>query len=379
MGGQISGTKKSSRWQSTLDAARKRSNRIVSNPYFAAGITCLIIFTGGMFGLYANEIRQAWPFTIHSYIHVPPVVLSWIVFLLSAIFFFLRQRVDDKRRDEAQQKLEKRSEQLEELIRTVPPRKFLDSFEKMYRDVDGAATGALGAPEPPFELDVIENSIRGALGSIASLAKIFDDREGERYAANVMLFRKSASMSAAQEAEIAARLRFCEHGVSVKNLLGVLDLEPALSATTVDGLNPDPFLSKFALPVPLVPKFRDLYKLLPGAPLAFVENRTDVHEDFARLRAWCDEKCDLSQSVKLELNQYLENQAEHMRSFISIPLSPQWDMAPFAVLNVHSRQVGMLRDHPEAVGQFVMLVKPLQSILVKLLKARESCPGIVHV
>ena len=176
MGGQLGG-KQSSWWQTARSWIRKAIHYIVLNSLFATILTGLIIFTGGMFGLYADEIKHSRPFTLHLHIPLSPVSVSWIAFILSAFFFFVRQRADDKRRDEAQDRLEKRSEQLEELIRTLPPRKFLDSFVQMYRDVDGAATGVLGAPEPPFELDVLENSIRGALGAIASLAKIFDDSD----------------------------------------------------------------------------------------------------------------------------------------------------------------------------------------------------------
>jgi len=341
---------------------------------FAAFVTVSIIAAGCLVSLYAEEIKHAWPISWHAKDRMPRSVFwSWVVGIVASVTFFVRQVLDQRERDAAQARLVNQAKELEWLVRTMPPAKFLDSFADLYRHVDGSAEGALGQPEPPFEVDVVEAGIRFALSAIATLARIFDgDITDERYAGNVMLFRKSELLTDDELNEIANRLKFCEPGVSAKNLLGVLDLEPALSATTMDKQAPDPTITPFALPVPLIPKAHGRYKVLPGAPLAFIENRPDIHDSFSRLRKWCDDFGDFSQSVKEELSGYLAAQNAHMRSFVSIPLALP-NQAPFAVLNLHSVRTGMLRNHPDAAEQFVMIVKPMQMILVKLLIAHGTC------
>jgi hypothetical protein len=361
------------RWHRRL---MKGIHRVVLHPICAASITWLIIIAGGLFGLFAEDIKNAWPFHwVNLRWHISqPVLWSWLVAVVTAILFFFRQQADDEKREQAQQDLVDQAKELERLVRIMPPIKFLDSFATLYQNLDESAEGSLGSPQPPFEIDVVEKGVRVALSAIATLARIFDgDRPLERYAGNVMLFKESKTMSDAEATEITKYLKFCEHGVSIRNLSGVLILEPALSTTTtVDAFSPDATLAKFALPVPVKSKAGDRYIVLPGAPLAFIENRPDVHEDFSRLRQWCEQNGDFTQSVKDELSDYLASQVGHMQSFISIPLSLP-TKSPFAILNVHSRRTGLLRDHPDAVQQFVVIIKPLQAILIKLLLARSEC------
>src|SRR5690348_14762429 len=105
--------------------------RIAMRSSFAMFMTLLIILAGGFFGVYADEIKHAFPFNLRLHIPISAAAFSWTVALLASLMFFVRQRADDKRRDTAQDRLEKQSERLEELIRTLPPEKFLDSFADM--------------------------------------------------------------------------------------------------------------------------------------------------------------------------------------------------------------------------------------------------------
>jgi hypothetical protein len=59
-----------------------------------------------------------------------------------------------------------------------------------------------------------------------------------------------------------------------------------------------------------------------------------------------------------------------MRSFVSIPLVPgAQSSGHFAVLNIHCQREEMLHGHAKAVAQFVVVIKPLQILLLKLLTA----------
>src|SRR5258706_12179880 len=120
-----------------------------------------------------------------------------------------------------------------------------------------------------------------------------------------MIYKPSAGMPLNVRQEIQQRLKFQEDGVIVEGLAGVLDLIPELSATTEHERAPDPGLHPLALPVPVMIKNdAGLFRVLPGAPYAFANAVADNHVDFGRLRIWCDQHGDFSQTVKNRLSEY---------------------------------------------------------------------------
>lgn len=349
---------------------------VVLHPGFATIVTLLIIFSGGLFGIYPEEIKSTFPF--HLFAHGPivwPAVAAWVTALLAAIGFFVRQRADDTKREESQRQLVDQATKLEELVRTLPPAKFLDAFALLHGACDDTTSDILSSA--PLDREQIDRASRVILRAIATLAKIFDgDLDGVRYAANVMIYKDSKSLGEAERQGISKRLRFCHEGVGIDKLAGVLDLEPSLSVSTDDLTNthpPDGKLDRIALPIPAKEMNGERYNVLPGAPLAFVKHEPDIHTNFDKLVEWCHKNGNFSPSVKEELSSYLGSQREHMQSFLSIPLITRAEVpSTVGILNVHCNRVGMLHDRDQSVAQFVTVVKPLQLLLIKLLVARPN-------
>jgi len=348
---------------------------VLLTPHFAGVVTLLIIVAGGLFSLYAEDIKGAWP--IHFFASGPisyPALWSWSVAIIAAAGFFWRQSGDDRARKSAQNQLVRQAEQLEKMIRTMPPAKFLATFSDFCHAVDKlAVVGAVAADHG--DIADLEQSIRSALSAIAGLARIFDgDFPSHRYAANVMIFVPTSEMDEQYRTELErGKLKFCEDDFSVSTLMGVLDLVPELSAEW-DKDSKDERITSIALPVPKRPKDKDLYKALPGAPRAFWDNAPDIYFDLDQLMQWCEDEGDFTATVKGKIRAYFEENKDHVSSFISIPL--QVDVAvsgenqhPFAVLNVHCGRPGLLRREPEAVGNFVMIATPLLINLRRLLYA----------
>src|SRR5205085_1217982 len=133
----------------------------------------LIILAGGLFALYGDKIRDAWPFQpFRKHPTNWSAFWSWVTAILAALSFFFRQMLDDREKRRAQGRLVQQADQLAELVRTMPPANFLASFAELHRAVDQSATAALGAPNPPFRTDAVERAVRLTLRAIATLAKV---------------------------------------------------------------------------------------------------------------------------------------------------------------------------------------------------------------
>ena len=241
---------------------------------------------------------------------------------------------------------------------------------------------AFGIPKPSCDKATVEKCIRVVLRLVATLAQKFDgDHPDVRYAANIMIFRLASELTGPGLDELQERLQFSEEGVGVENLRGLLDLELSLSTIASDlNSNRDPNLTGFALPIPKTARTESGMKVLPGAPVAFVDKEVDIYIDTRNLREWCDKYGDFTEDVKRQLEAYFNKNEGIIRSFVSIPLFCSTDedekkTDPIAILNIHSNRPGLLKEKGEPVIHFVAIIRPIQVIISKLLVAylHSSC------
>ena len=226
------------------------------------------------------------------------------------------------------------------------------------------------------------------LSAVAVLAHHFDGGPSDAtYAANIMLFKPSSSLTSPQEiTEFEQRLVFTEEAVDIRKLLGVLDLRCELSTTNrVDGQKPDAQLKPLALPIPhATTTASGRSYVLPGAPAAFCERKLNVYADTQTLSEWCKRNGAFSPVVIDKVAAYFQSGiGREFRSFASLPL--MWsDDQPVGVLNIHSSQVGMLRssedrgarqggERNEPIKQFVAATAAFRSMLLFLLDLLEEC------
>lgn len=356
---------------------------ILLHPLYPTAVTLLLLVTGGIGSVFSNEIRAAFPFVWPADGSVRwEAVVFWSLALVSAMAFFFQQCAVDRARRNAQVEMIERARELEHLIRTHPPANFLTVFAKLFDSADKALELSIGSPTGTVKREVVEEGIRNVLRIIATLAQEFDgDHPDTNYSANIMLFRASIDIPAVEREAVKRRLMFCDEAISVENLKGILDLRPELSTTARDkDAKPDADTPAIALPIPQTPKEHGKYRVLPGAPLAFVDKECDIYNDTEKLDEWCRKEGDFTQAIVTKLVTFFAENPR-IRSFISIPLferakdgSDDKTSDPFAILNIHSDRPNLLMGQGEPVVHYTAIVRPFQLILVKLLHSHLKAP-----
>src|SRR5438445_9780532 len=300
----------------------ERAHRVLLHPFCPTLITLLGLFAGVIGSVWTQEIGQTFPFQLSLRGWTWRALSFWVFALISATLFFFRERAVDRKSLEAQRCLLDRTKELEHLIRTLPPSNFLAVFSQLYRTAAEMEKLAFGIPKPSCDKATVEKCIRVVLRLVATLAQKFDgDHPDVRYAANIMIFRLASELTGPGLDELQERLQFSEEGVGVENLRGLLDLELSLSTIASDlNSNRDPNLTGFALPIPKTARTESGMKVLPGAPVAFVDKEVDIYIDTRNLREWCDKYGDFTEDVKRQLEAYFNKNEGIIRSFVSIPL-----------------------------------------------------------
>jgi hypothetical protein len=182
-----------------------------------------------------------------------PAIRFWFFALLATFLFFLSQRTSDDERKKSEDRLDRRSNELAQLVRTMPPSDFLYAFRDIYEECAAALNAAIA--EPPTQ-DSIQKAICTVCRGLAILAHRFDGASGQSiFAANLMHYRPISKLDTTEMKNVRERLRFCEPEIDVSTLDGVLDLDLNLStATRTEDREPDRELRPLALPIPKIRK-----------------------------------------------------------------------------------------------------------------------------
>lgn len=290
---------------------------------------------------------------------------------------FFREHSVRSEEDRLRRRTLSQARRFEYLIRTLPPENFLELFGDFFGAASKLVEAAFKEAKPtPQARDVVEQSTRHLLRIIATLAQEFDGGHlNVEYAANIMIFKSSEHMSIKERTDVRSRLLFCDESAAISNLKGVLELQVPLSAVAADEkAAPDPKMSSIALPIPTTVEVSGRYKVLPGAPLAFVSKDPDSYGDSRQMADWCVRFGDFTHHVIDEIRNHFAS--SHVRSFVSIPLfgtasdgSDDRNHDPIAVLNIHATRTGLLRGRTEPLANFVQVMRPFQLFLGQLLKA----------
>ncbi len=272
-------------------------------------------------------------------------------------------------------RLDKRSDDLSRLVRSLPPSDFLLTFRDIFWECGNALLETVNSPPKDLTPGIVRAAIRIVLFGVATLAQKFDGASPEVvYASNIMLFHPASELSGDEGEKIRSYLRFSPPETDLHALCGVLVLEPELSTTTAPGRppRPDTSLTPLALAVPKELRDRSTgrWKALPGAPMAFCTGGLEAYRDTSTLGDWCRQKGDFPQSTAAAVDDYFRTEeARSVRSFISIPIKPL-DGQAVGVLNIHRNQPGLLEEK-EPVKQFVPLATPFVFVLIPPLKLQE--------
>lgn len=336
----------------------------------------LVILSGafalGLGTLYAEDIKSTAPFEWGSGPLVWPALLFWTALVVFALLFGATLHAQQRSTRKVLDQISERSNELQTLIRTLPPKSFLVTFEDLYRvsfDVDSR----VGDSEEGLRASIVV-----ALGGIASLVRAFDVRDdGPQYSINVMVFRPTAQL---RPEDLAKHVIFAEPGYNTGTWEGVLQLRQEFAYRfDQEHMEVDHDIEPIMLPIP-EPAYRvDSGKptILPGAPSVFCDpTKAAGVENTLELANWCRERSALRASVADEIERYYAAGAgSNIRSFICMPIvvTPSGGTpVTIGVLNIQSSRPGLLPG--EKAGHFVPLATPFMLLIGRSLAKYRVVP-----
>ena len=331
--------------------------------WFSALTACLGTLAGLLGSIYGTNIQNAFPFNWGSGPIVSQVVLFWISLIIFGCFFGLGFGAQNEA-----------TNKLEQMMRTLPPKGFLVTFETLFSNCFKVYWNASEAQNKPELVLAITTSLKGVL----FLLKAFDTRHDHpQYSANIMLFKPIHEVSA----DSLKHVLFKEPGYDFNAWDGVLELQSEYAFSLIDDAPTPDKIPTIMLPVPKEEFRFDKGKptVLPGAPAAFCDPTKSVgFENTLQLSTWCRQHSGLRESVAEEVEKYfVDGPGKEIRSFISIPIllpSTVPDATPtiLGVLNLHSNRDRILPG--EKAGLFVPLTAPFTSLIARSLQKYGSLP-----
>jgi hypothetical protein len=242
------------------------------------------------------------------------------------------------------------TDRVRQLVQTLPP----SYFRKRLTETQSDAYHTLQDLVPRTVGNDVDDAsllelVRILLYGIATLGFIFDDHpkhsggQPARYASNVMVFVPAAAAAPFFSTSVSKLITFEPRDVDLGRLRGVLLLRTDLSAASdAATAQPDRELQEFALPVPLDPRTQEgRWRVLPGAPKAFVTGSIDGYQKVDTLPSWMETEGGFLHETREQLREYFRSSAgQRIRSFISRPLAD--DGEPLDVWNIHADCEGIL-------------------------------------
>ena len=344
--------------------------------WFPALMICAGVFAGFLGSVYSHDIRTSVPFGWGTGPIVWPAVLFWTALIAFAVLYGVSMATRNRETSSALGQLKERSEELQTLIRTLPPKSFLVTFEDLFKvsfDVDSRA----GDSEEGLKASIVV-----ALGGIASLVRTFENRDDSpQYSIGLMIFRPTGQI---RPEDLAKHVIFAEPGYNPRTWDGVLQLRQEFAYRfDHDTMQLDTDSEPLMLPIPEQSYRMDNGKpaILPGAPSVFCDpSRSTGFENTLELASWCREHLALRSSVADEIERYYATGAgKAIRSFICMPVAvtPSGGGAPITigVMTIQSSRPGLLPG--DKAGQFVPLATPFVMLIGRSLAKYRVVPKAV--
>ena len=341
-------------------------------PALVVGVGVLAGFLGSVF---SYDIQTSVPFGWGTGPIVWPAVFFWSALIGFGALFGVALHTHNKQGTAALSELKERSAELQTLIRTLPPKSFLVTFEDLFRvsfEVDSRA----GDSEEGLKASMIV-----ALGGIASLVRTFENRDDNpQYFINLMVFRPTGQI---RPEDLAKHVIFAEPGYNPRTWDGVLQLRQEFAYRfDHETMQLDTDSEPLMLPIPEAGYRVDNGRpaILPGAPSVFCDpSRASGFENTLELAKWCRENSALRSSVADEIERYYANGAgKNIRSFICLPISVTpngGSPVTIGVLTIQSSRPGFLPG--EKAGQFVPLATPFVMLIGRSLAKYRVVPKAV--
>lgn len=300
----------------------------------------------------------------------------YLLVLLFVILFTYLLRSREVKTINSQQELINKSNELEEIIRTLPPEGFLNLFSEKYGEAHTVYKELLLSGDKATK-DEIELSIRGILLGVLRLTAFFDRADNDQsYGANVMIFTDSYKSDEKHADDLVKNLLFSNDDIDPQKLKGLLYLRHELSTNSDDDTSDlDKAISEIliTLPVPNEVKSEETqkFKVLPGAPLAMALNSPNIYTNAETLDEWVSTEGDFNKSIAAQIKGYFCNgMGKDIKSFCSFPLSCDGH-EPIAVLNIHKNKVGLL-SQKDQFALYSKIMAPFLAMVAELVNKLDE-------
>lgn len=345
---------------------RALAERVGSNPLLWVVVALGPVVAGVSASFWPEEIKNSLQLTRSFSGTSWPATSFWLAIFVSGLSFGLGQW-SQSRAGAALRVMIRR-------LQTLPPSGFLYAYRDSFRAAYNQAILVLLSPQSTQQ--DVEQVIRVVLGAIVECARDFDEAGDATYGANIMLWKEVG-----QGFESPAPVHLLPYVPCDPNVLGYLELVPALSTTTALGqlgYLPDTTVSALTISVPvnaakvLDARTHSRDPVPPGAAQAFLSGDAVVYDSVASYLRWLDDHSSRDLEVVIRMKEYFTTGASKgIKSFASQPLlspSGQVQLAPTAVLNLHSDRENILQDSGQTL--FIPLIEPFCVILATLLEKR---------
>lgn len=354
---------------------RQQWDGFLRGSFVGVTIAVLTILVGAMTQFFDDEIEASFfvPFWAGAFDWKSS--LFWLLILVIAALLGLSQQAQARHAQQREAELSQRIAAVNEILRrveTLPPETFLADYGDIARRAQ--RTTFIATANAGTGLANTERAIRNVLGAIVELAEIYDQAEGAKYSANIMLHRPDWQLESSQPVSFQDLMltRTCPAYPEA------LELVPSLSTTNQsDDFAPDADTAPLVLPLPrnrepcLDARMQRRYPVLPGAPWAFIYREYAGFPSVADLNEWLEQRSSEHLELVMAIRTYFNDggRGAHVRSLVSMPiLSADEPRVPIGVLNLHSNEEGLLAI--KGAERFSPLIEPLRACLGVLLLQR---------
>ena len=349
-----------------LVALRARPNwsaafrSVLSSTFVVAILSAGGVAIGIVASIWPDQLKTSPPVTwILELPHLPTAYAStifWGALAVWGILFYAHTNVVRGRESEA-------SKQLERLVIRAPHRGVFAEASKCVRVAMGGLRAARLAPEADRSVQAT-GAIREVLQEIARFAKAFGGRTDAKYGANIMIALSVAEVQA--QPKFRERLRFFNPEEEVlASLRAVLFMDERFLVSDVDGaahasVNARP-IPLICLPVPQATHNKDgRWIALPGAPMTFLDEHPNIHQNLTDFVRDCREFGDFRPSTVDSVAKYFKSDGGAIQSFAS------YKIGGTAVLNIDCSETRLLGEEMDFITTFSALLLPTQLLLAEL-------------
>lgn len=364
---------------------------MLRHPVCSAGLALFAIVLGLLASLLHEKILSAWPFPYFSdeEIHkwgdvVHEAAVFWILILLFAIVFALREMVRSTDNEEIRTGFHQQLDRVIYVTEYTPPPEFYSQFERYFKEAVTVADKAIELVRSATVTGInpLTEPVRLVQDFILQLTRLWDITAAAEtvsdlvYRSNIMWYLpKDTNLGEEAQSRIyELSKKFYEYEGAAqlfRDVDGFLIVDSEMSTKEkTDGQKDDEIENLLLLC--FVDQSRPSKNLL-GAPIAAITGEMSYVNDTSEMARFAKKQRVFSRGELTNIDSYYQGDNKG-RSIISVPIFAKYDVAearpPMGVLNIYRDQAGIMGSKGRAT-QFALIVTPFVNLIRRLMLERQ--------